>query len=144
MNNVRRDSFLTLVFIACLAMPAFADDVPCYDVDTVTKVVDGDTVDVRITVFPKVLLDLRIRLLGINSPESRTRDLEEKAAGLKAKARLSELVQDDITVCMDEQGKFGRWLGTLVNSEGASINQQMVDEGHAVPYDGGPRSFKKN
>ena len=130
--------FLSFALIACLALPAWANNA-CYDVDTVTKLVDGDTVDVRLTVFPKVLIDLRIRLLGIDAPESRTRDLDEKALGLAAKARLGELVKGDIQVCIEGQGKYGRFLGTLKDSDGQSINQQMIDEGHAVPYDGGRR-----
>jgi len=134
----KRKRFLPLAFIACLALPAWANNA-CYDVDTVTKLVDGDTVDVRLTVFPKVLIDIRVRLLGIDAPESRTRDLDEKALGLAAKARLGELVQGDIQVCIEGQGKYGRWLGTLKNNDGQSINQQMIDEGHAVPYDGGTR-----
>ena len=113
----------------------------CFEVDEVLKVVDGDTIDVRIRVLPidlGLLADLRIRMEGINAWESRTRDLEEKRLGLAAKERLTELVTVPINVCLSGKGKYGRWLGTLFDGE-PDINQQLVDEGHAHVYDGGKR-----
>ena len=113
----------------------------CFEVDEVLKVVDGDTIDVRIKVLPVdlgLLADLRIRMEGINAWESRTRDLEEKRLGLAAKDRLTELVTVPISVCLSGKGKYGRWLGTLF-SGAANINQQLIDEGHAHVYDGGKR-----
>ena len=113
----------------------------CFEVDEVLKVVDGDTIDVRIRVLPidlGLLADLRIRMEGINAWESRTRDLEEKRLGLAAKERLTELVTVPINVCLSGKGKYGRWLGTLFDGE-TDINQQLVDEGHAHVYDGGQR-----
>ena len=111
----------------------------CFDVDEVLKVVDGDTIDVRVKLLPFSLLnDIRIRMEGINAWESRTRDLEEKKLGLAAKERLTELTQEEVTVCLAERGKYGRWIGTLFNGQ-TNINQQLVDEGHAHVYDGGKR-----
>ena len=75
---------------------------------------------------------------GINAWESRTRDLEEKKLGLAAKERLTELTQKEVTVCLSERGKYGRWIGTLF-SGAVNIKQQLVDEGHAHIYDGGKR-----
>ena len=113
----------------------------CFPVTEVLKVVDGDTVDVQIRVKPldlDLLSNMRIRMEGINAWESRTSNLEEKALGLAAKQRLSELVLAPITVCLSGKGKFGRWLGTLFDGE-ININEQLVEEGHAHWYDGGKR-----
>ena len=113
----------------------------CFPVTEVLKVVDGDTVDVQIRVKPldlDLLANMRIRMEGINAWESRTRSVEEKALGLAAKQRLSELVLAPITVCLSGKGKFGRWLGTLFDGE-TNINEQLVQEGHAQWYDGGKR-----
>ena len=111
----------------------------CFQVDEVLKVVDGDTIDVRVKLLPFSLLnDIRIRMEGINAWESRTRDLEEKKLGMAAKKRLTELTQEKITVCLTERGKYGRWLGTLFSGE-TNINQQLIAEGHAHEYFGGKR-----
>tara|TARA_R110000787_G_scaffold152997_1_gene266898 strand:- start:642 stop:1064 length:423 start_codon:yes stop_codon:yes gene_type:complete len=113
----------------------------CFPVDEVLKVVDGDTIDVRIKVLPidlDLLADLRIRMEGINAWESRTKDAAEKKLGLAAKKRLAELVEAPISVCLSGKGKYGRWLGTLFSGE-SNINQQLIDEGHAHAYDGGKR-----
>ena len=113
----------------------------CFPVTEVLKVVDGDTVDVQIRVKPldlDLLANMRIRMEGINAWESRSRNREEKALGLAAKQRLSELVLAPITVCLSGKGKFGGWLGTLFDGE-TNINEQLVQEGHAQWYDGGKR-----
>ena len=109
------------------------------------RVVDGDTVDAEIDLGFGVFMKQRIRLYGINTPESRTRDLEEKERGLAAKARLTELLGKEFVVetILNKRGKFGRILGTLhVNKDDGStqnINQTLVEEGHAVEYFGGSR-----
>tara|TARA_B100000131_G_scaffold122660_1_gene119768 strand:+ start:312 stop:701 length:390 start_codon:yes stop_codon:yes gene_type:complete len=111
----------------------------CFKIDEVLKVVDGDTIDVRVKLLPFSLLnDIRVRMEGINAWESRTRDPEEKKLGLAAKKRLTELTQEEVTVCLTERGKFGRWLGTLFSGE-TNINQQLIAEGHAHEYFGGKR-----
>lgn len=105
----------------------------------VTRVVDGDTVDVDIDLgFGMIYKKQRVRMMGIDTPESRTRDLEEKFYGKQSKAHLvSILAEGDIQLLSHDKGKFGRILGELfIGSSSYSINQQMIDEYHAVPYFG--------
>jgi len=113
------------------------------------RVVDGDTVDADIDLGFDVSVKKRIRLQGINAPESRTRDLEEKARGLAAKDRLKAILEGakEIQLCSHGVGKYGRCLGELhVNTlDGkecltlANVNELLIKEGHAVAYDGGKR-----
>jgi micrococcal nuclease len=109
------------------------------------RVVDGDTIDVNIDLGFSVWHKARVRMLGIDTPESRTRNLEEKALGLASKARLKELLKGqklDIE-CSKEKGKFGRVLGIVfaTDKEGNRIdcNNQLCIEGHARPYFGGKK-----
>ena len=107
----------------------------------ITKVVDGDTVDALINLGFNVILRQRVRLYGIDTWESRTTDPVEKEKGLAAKARLEELLKEtDYRIILKSYGvgKFGRCLGDLV-SNGRSINQLLVEEGHAKAYYGGKR-----
>ena len=111
---------------------------------TVVKIVDGDTVDVDIDLgFGIWMRKERIRLLGIDTPESRTRDKEEKKYGLAAKKYLTEMLNDEGGIVLktkkDAEGKFGRVLGELwrtTDYADKSINQYLVDEHHAVQYYG--------
>ena len=124
----------------CASLHAQAET-ECFPVTEVLKVVDGDTIDVRIHVRPidlDLLADMRIRMEGINAWESRTRNAAEKVKGLAAKARLQELAELPMSICLSGKGKYGRWLGTLF-AEGRNINEQLVLEGHAHRYDGGKR-----
>jgi len=109
-----------------------------YEVE-VLRVVDGDTVDVRIDLGFNVWHKCRVRMVGINAPESRTKDLEEKEKGLAAKEWLKERL-DGTSVELQSQGtgKYGRVLGEFYIDE-TNINQEMVEVGHAVAYDGGKR-----
>jgi len=109
-----------------------------YEVE-VLRVVDGDTVDVRIDLGFNVWHKCRVRMVGINAPESRTKDLEEKEKGLAAKEWLKERL-DGTSVELQSQGtgKYGRVLGEFY-IDGININQEMVEVGHAVAYDGGKR-----
>ena len=113
----------------------------CYYGVEILRVVDGDTVDVRIDLGFNVWHKCRVRLMGINAPESRTRDLEEKARGLEAKAWLTQQFYDavdPIELQSHGVGKYGRVLGEFyINGE--NINKLMVKVGHAVEYDGGKR-----
>ena len=107
----------------------------------VTRVLDGDTVDARVDLGFKVHFNVRIRFNGINTPETRTRDREEKQKGLAAKARCKQLLNDAEFVVLESHGvgKFGRCLGTIwINGE-TNLTQQLIDEGHGVPYYGGKR-----
>ena len=108
----------------------------------VVRVVDGDTVDVDIDLgFGVWLRKERIRLLGIDTPESRTRDKEEKKYGLAAKAFLKKALglNPVLSTSKDGKGKFGRILGEfIIEVEGnrININQLLVDQHHAVQYQG--------
>ena len=110
---------------------------------TVTRIVDGDTLDVDIDLgFSVSLKKQRIRMLGIDTPESRTRNKEEKVRGLLSKKFLVDLcpIGSKIRLRSHGKGKFGRILGEIFVPEGfgeVSINKQMCDEGYAVEYFGG-------
>ena len=109
----------------------------------VTRIVDGDTVDVDVDLgFGMIYKKQRVRMMGIDTPESRTRNLEEKFYGKASKAHLeSILAEGNIELQSHDKGKFGRILGELfVGSSSYSVNQQMIDEYHAVPYMGQSKS----
>ena len=111
---------------------------------TLDRVIDGDTVDAMIDLGFDVHIKKRIRFMGINTPESRTRDLEEKARGLAPKDRVKELLEECncITLQSHGSGKYGRCLGELfieLNDETVNLNQLLISEGHAVEYFGGKR-----
>jgi micrococcal nuclease len=111
----------------------------------VTRVVDGDTIDVNIDLGFQIWHKARVRMLGIDTPESRTRNLEEKAMGLASKARLKELLkgQNVKISCSKEKGKFGRVLATVITvaKDGTEMdcNTQLIEEGHARTYFGGKK-----
>ena len=114
-----------------------------YDVHVV-KVVDGDTVDVDIDLGFKIQLkDERVRIMGIDTPESRTSDEVEKLFGLAAKNRLYSLLEKDAKLITTEdkdgedmKGKFGRILGDFRAADGRLVTEIMIEEGHCVPYHG--------
>ena len=109
----------------------------------IIRVVDGDTVDVDIDLgFGVWLHKERVRIYGIDTPESRTRDLEEKRYGLAAKEFVKEFVRDKggsnivlRTRKYDAKGKFGRILGDII-VDNVSMSETMIKEHHAVPYYG--------
>ena len=113
------------------------------------KIIDGDTIDAEIDLGFDIKTKKRIRFMGINTPESRTRDLEEKARGLAAKERVKQLLEgcDNIQLNSYGVGKFGRCLGEILldKVDGkekmtlVSLNKLLVNEGHAVEYNGGKR-----
>ena len=113
----------------------------------VIKVVDGDTVDVDIDLgFGVWLKDERVRIMGIDTPESRTRDKVEKKFGLAAKTRLKELLGATPILKTqvgkggeDMKGKFGRILGDFLTEDGKKCGELLVKEGHAVKYMGGAK-----
>ena len=113
----------------------------------VLKVIDGDTVDVDIDLgFGVWLKDERVRIMGIDTPESRTRDKVEKKFGLAAKARLKELLGPTPILKTqvgkggeDMKGKFGRILGDFLTEDGKKCGELLVKEGHAVKYMGGAK-----
>ena len=104
------------------------------------RVVDGDTVDVILDLgFDVKLHKQRVRLHGIDTPESRTRNLAEKKLGLAAKERLKELCVGRFKVKSLGKGKYGRILGIPYTEDGQDICQLLIDEGHAFEYYGGKK-----
>ena len=113
------------------------------------KVVDGDTIDAEIDLGFDIKVKKRVRFMGINAPESRTKDLEEKAKGLAAKDRVKALLDgcDNIQLKSHGVGKFGRCLGEIMLDivDGqekltlVSLNELLINEGHATEYHGGKR-----
>ena len=123
----------------------------CYNfrVVKIDKVVDGDTIDVTIDLGFDLYKKERVRIAGVDTPEKRTRDLEEKALGLDATYWMKKQLED--TIAGDEEliirtelkggtGKYGRLLGWLyVGEDNVSLNEQMITEGYAWSYDGGTK-----
>jgi len=123
----------------------------CYNfrVVKINRVVDGDTIDVTIDLGFDLLKKERVRVAGVDTPEKRTRDLEEKALGLDATKWLKEKLESAIkgddelsvrTELVGGVGKYGRLLGWLyIGDSDLSLNEQMIDEGYAWAYDGGTK-----
>ena len=111
------------------------------------RVVDGDTIDAIIDLGFDITVHKRIRLAGINTPESRTRDLEEKKRGLAAKQALIDLLtkhndEEYFIVESEKVGKYGRVLGklhALIEDKECCLNERLIEMGHAVEYHGGKR-----
>ena len=113
------------------------------------RCIDGDTIDAYIDLGFSVKVKKRIRLVGINTPESRTRDLEEKARGLAAKERLKNILEGAKSIQLNSHGvgKYGRCLGELhidrLDGKDCitlkNVNELLISEGHAVAYHGGKR-----
>ena len=123
----------------------------CYNfrVTKINRVVDGDTIDVTIDLGFDLYKKERVRVAGVDTPEKRTRDLEEKALGIDAtnwlKERLESAIRgDDDLVIRTELvggvGKYGRLLGWLyIGDADMSLNEEMITEGYAWAYDGGTK-----
>ena len=123
----------------------------CYNfrVTKIKKVLDGDTIDVVIDLGFDLAKTERVRIAGVDTPEKRTRNLEEKALGLDAtnwlKDKLNQTIkgEDELVVRTELKGgvgKYGRLLGWLyVGDSDVSLNEQMIEEGYAWPYDGGTK-----
>ena len=122
-------------------MPKLGDPTDfSYRINKVTKVVDGDTIDVIMDMGFDIMYKSRVRLFGIDTPESRTRNKDEKVRGLLAKKYLQEALKAGKKLSIktykdNETGKFGRILGDVF-IDGKSINAQMVKDFMAVPYTG--------
>ena len=121
-----------------------------YKISKVDLVVDGDTIDITIDLGFDLSIKQRVRIAGVDTPEKRTRDLEEKKLGKDATYWLEDKLDDAVNDGFDlsirtelgkgATGKYGRLLGWLyVGSEGRSLNEQMVEEGYAWEYDGGTK-----
>jgi micrococcal nuclease len=111
-----------------------------YYVRKVENIVDGDTIDVLIDLGFDILFQSRVRLAGIDTPESRTKDLKEKALGLESKEYLKKHLKDAKSVIiktekMDSSEKYGRILGWVyVNGNTISLNDMMINDGYAWGY----------
>ena len=124
----------------------------CYNfrVTEVNKVVDGDTIDVTIDLGFDLYKKERVRVAGIDTPEKRTRNLEEKALGIDAtnwlKEKLAQAItgDDELTIRTELSGgigKYGRLLGWLYIGDGdVSLNEEMIKQGYAWEYDGGTKN----
>jgi micrococcal nuclease len=116
-----------------------------YRIRSIHKVVDGDTIDADIDLGFDISLTKRIRLAGVDTPESRTADANEKKYGLESKEWLKKRCENakDIlikTELPDSTEKYGRIIGHLyINGEETSLNNQMITEGYAWEYDGGTK-----
>ena len=122
----------------------------CYNfrVVEINRVLDGDTIDVTIDLGFDLYKKERVRVAGVDTPEKRTRDLEEKALGIDAtnwlKEKLEGATGDDDLVIRTELvggvGKYGRLLGWLyIGTDELSLNEAMIEEGYAWAYDGGTK-----
>ena len=123
----------------------------CYNfrVTEINKVLDGDTIDVTIDLGFDLYKKERVRIAGVDTPEKRTRDLEEKELGIDATNWLKEKLEstlagdDELTIRTELHGgvgKYGRLLGWLyVGEEPISLNEQLITEGYAWEYDGGTK-----
>jgi micrococcal nuclease len=111
-----------------------------YFVEEIKTVVDGDTIDVVIDLGFDILFASRVRLAGIDTPESRTTDKAEKVLGLEAKEYLKKQLKDAKSVVirtekMNSSEKYGRILGWVyVNGESESVNNKMINDGYAWGY----------
>jgi len=111
-----------------------------YYVKKVENIVDGDTIDVLIDLGFDILFASRVRLAGIDTPESRTKDLKEKALGLESKEYLKKILKDAKSVViktekMNSSEKYGRILGWIyVNDDTVSVNDHMINDGYAWGY----------
>ena len=116
-----------------------------YKIKTIDHIVDGDTFDCTVDLGFNITHKIRVRMYGINTPESRTRDLEEKARGLASKKYFTEVItkwhqEGSLFVHTKEKGKYGRYLGVVFSlNQAGSINDLLVEEGYAVKYFGGKR-----
>lgn len=124
----------------------------CYNfrVTEIVKVVDGDTIDVIIDLGFDLYKKERVRVAGVDTPEKRTRNLEEKELGIDATNWLKDQLEsaidgeDDLVIRTEIDGgfgKYGRLLGWLyIGEDTESINERMIAEGYALPYDGGTKN----
>jgi len=123
----------------------------CYNfrVTEINRVLDGDTIDVTIDLGFDLYKKERVRIAGVDTPEKRTRDLEEKALGIDATEWMKKKLEDTIagddeltirTELVGGMGKYGRLLGWLyIGDATVSLNEQMITEGYAWEYDGGTK-----
>ena len=126
--------------------PALGDPTDfSYRINKITKIVDGDTIDVLLDMGFDIKYKSRVRLFGIDTPESRTRNKEEKVRGLLSKVYLKDAIKKAKKLTIkthkgSETGKFGRILGEVF-ADGINLNLKMCTEGYAVQYYGQNKSL---
>ena len=102
------------------------------------RVVDADTIDVSIDLGFDIWIKERVRLRGINAPEKRTKDLEEKRRGIEAESFVLQMFTEHGTEFMIvteyDRGKYGRTIGNILFSNGKNLSDLLLESGHAVPY----------
>ena len=108
----------------------------------IDTVIDGDTVDLYVSLGFDIWQKTRIRIRGIDAPETRTRDLTEKSAGLLAKSRVMDLlpVGSVVRIVGTESDKYGRTLADIINGEKVSVSEYLLSNRLAVPYEGKSKS----
>ena len=111
-----------------------------YKIKKITKVIDGDTIEIDLDLgFGVWYRNQRVRLNGIDTPESRTKDKDEKIRGELSKSKLKELIEEKrvkITTAIDPDDKFGRILGIIETKEGINVNEWLITNNYAVAYKG--------
>jgi micrococcal nuclease len=108
-----------------------------YRIEKINRIIDGDTLDVAIDVGFHITINQRIRLGGIDAPETRTKDLQEKEKGLEAKEWLIKKLDttEPLKIKTEKEDKYGRILGWIfIGNDKISINNHMIEEGYAEPY----------
>jgi micrococcal nuclease len=108
-----------------------------YKIKKVNKIIDGDTIDIDIDLGFNITISQRVRLAGINAPETKTKDLKEKENGIKSKEWLENKLntKEQLTIKTEKDDKYGRILGWIYIEENQiSINNQMIEEGYAISY----------
>jgi len=123
-----------------IALSSAEDNI--YKIYKVNSIVDGDTVDVTLSLGFNIFFNTRVRLNGINTPESRTSDLREKELGLKAKEFTSNFIatSSGLTLVVEKREKFGRELGKILNQDGKSLGDELISAGLAREYHGEKRN----
>lgn len=115
-----------------------------YKIKEVVRVIDGDTIDVLIDLGFGITKKERVRIAGIDAPETRTKDFKEKSFGIESKMWLTDCLEtvETLTIKTEKEGKYGRILGWLyIGDSDVSINQTMINEGYAWDYNSTEKDF---
>jgi micrococcal nuclease len=131
----------TIFSVILFASPVLGED-KTYAVDKVIDIVDGDTFDVQLDLGFNIFYQARVRLNGINTPESRTKDIREKELGLIAKSFSAVWLESatSLTLIVEKREKFGRELGKILNEKNESLGDELIKAGLAREYHGEKRN----
>lgn len=141
MNKIALFISAIVLSLFLLATPVLGAD-RTYEVEKVIEVVDGDTLDVQLDLGFNIYYQARVRLNGINTPESRTKDIREKELGFLAKAFTTAFVinSKSLTLVVEKREKFGRELGKILNEKNESLGDALIAAGLAREYHGEKRN----